>query len=174
MEISAAREYFMAHQRGQAIHAARRRPWIINPLWAKGDISCPNRSAERLPNMPVEAGPDFLCVGMQKAGTGWLYDQLQHHPDFWMPPIKEIHYLHQEEPKIANAVAMLKHEKQAARGKVQRRNRRELEPRDMQFLTEIVRLAGHKRDFAKYASLFRFKDGKLSGDVTPGYSALEA
>lgn len=37
-------------------------------------------------------GPDFLCVGLQKAGTAWLYDQLDSHPDFWMPPLKELHY----------------------------------------------------------------------------------
>jgi hypothetical protein len=34
-------------------------------------------------------GPDFLCVGVPKAGTGWLFDQLNAHPDFWMPPVKE-------------------------------------------------------------------------------------
>lgn len=31
-------------------------------------------------------GPDFLSVWAQKAGTQWLFDQRQHHPDFWMPP----------------------------------------------------------------------------------------
>jgi hypothetical protein len=36
--------------------------------------------------------PDFFCVGAQKGGTSWLYQQLQSHPDFWMPPIKELHY----------------------------------------------------------------------------------
>src|SRR5438105_11482287 len=38
------------------------------------------------------AGPDFCCVGAQKGGTGWLYEQLRAHPDFWMPPLKELHY----------------------------------------------------------------------------------
>jgi hypothetical protein len=36
--------------------------------------------------------PDFLCVGAQKGGTSWLYQQLESHPDFWMPPVKELHY----------------------------------------------------------------------------------
>ena len=39
-----------------------------------------------------EAQPDFLCVGAQKGGTSWLYQQLESHPDFWMPPVKELHY----------------------------------------------------------------------------------
>ena len=35
------------------------------------------------------AGPDFICVGMPKAGTGWLFDQLRYHPDFCVPePVK--------------------------------------------------------------------------------------
>jgi hypothetical protein len=41
------------------------------------------------------ACPDFLCVGAQKAGTSWLYRQLEPHPDFWMPPVKELHYFDQ-------------------------------------------------------------------------------
>ena len=42
-----------------------------------------------------DASPDFLCVGAQKAGTSWLYRQLEPHPDFWMPPVKELHYFDQ-------------------------------------------------------------------------------
>jgi hypothetical protein len=37
-------------------------------------------------------GPDFIGIGQQKAGTGWLYHQLSNHPDFWMPPVKELHF----------------------------------------------------------------------------------
>jgi hypothetical protein len=36
--------------------------------------------------------PSFLCIGTQKAGTSWLYEQLRQHPEIWMPPIKELHY----------------------------------------------------------------------------------
>ncbi len=36
--------------------------------------------------------PDFLCVGAQKAGTSRLFHQLTLHPDFRMPPVKEVHY----------------------------------------------------------------------------------
>ncbi len=43
--------------------------------------------------MAAFEGPDFICIGLPKAGTGWLYDQLDNHPDFWMPPVKELLYL---------------------------------------------------------------------------------
>ena len=46
----------------------------------------------------TSAGPNFICIGMAKAGTGWLFDQLKHHPDFWMPPIKEFGYLKRDKP----------------------------------------------------------------------------
>lgn len=36
--------------------------------------------------------PSFLCVGTQKAGTSWLYENLRYHPGVWMPPLKELHY----------------------------------------------------------------------------------
>jgi hypothetical protein len=36
--------------------------------------------------------PDFLCIGAQKAGTRWLYDQVAAHPGAWLPPIKELHF----------------------------------------------------------------------------------
>jgi hypothetical protein len=51
--------------------------------------------------------PDFLCVGAQKTGTSWLYQQLAEHPDFWMPPLKELHYFNQlsRTPAVASARA---------------------------------------------------------------------
>ena len=54
------------------------------------------------PRTPV-VGPDFVCIGMAKAGTGWLFDQLNSHPDFWMPPIKGLSYLHKQFPKMSGA-----------------------------------------------------------------------
>lgn len=36
--------------------------------------------------------PQFLCIGVQKAATSWLWVQLRHHPSIWMPPVKELHY----------------------------------------------------------------------------------
>ncbi len=35
---------------------------------------------------------DFICIGAQKAGTTWLYAMLRRHPQFWLPPVKELHY----------------------------------------------------------------------------------
>lgn len=36
--------------------------------------------------------PDFFCLGVQKAGTTWLYENMCTHPDFSPPLFKEPHY----------------------------------------------------------------------------------
>lgn len=36
--------------------------------------------------------PDFLCIGSQKAGTTWLYENLRCHPDLFLPDRKELNY----------------------------------------------------------------------------------
>lgn len=114
---------------------------------------------------PAESGPDFLCVGMVKAATDWLFDQLLHHPDFWIPPVKELRYLNLAMPRLDNTVRKLS----------QYRNRRRLPERDadLAFLKEAAPLAERARDFEKYAALFRFRGERLSGDISPGYYDLD-
>jgi len=37
-------------------------------------------------------GPSFICLGVQKAGTTWLYKQFCSHPQFAMPKTKELRF----------------------------------------------------------------------------------
>jgi len=120
--------------------------------------------------MPLENGPDFLCIGMQKAGTAWLYDQLKHHPDFWIPLVKEFHYLDRDIVRMSNPRKLLEMMQRAP--KRLEKHRRPWDERDVEFLNEAASLAGKPRDIAQYAALFRFKNGLLTGDITPGYSRL--
>jgi Sulfotransferase family len=102
-----------------------------------------------------DACPDFLCVGAQKGGTSWLYHQLNFHLDFWMPPIKELHYF--------DALSRVKRP-------VLPRCRDE---RDEQFLERIAELGARSYiDLHGYSRLFEPKAELLSGDITPGYSLL--
>jgi Sulfotransferase family len=101
------------------------------------------------------AGPNFLCVGAHKAGTTWLYQQLDSHPDFWMPPVKELHYFDQL-------------------GRVQRAARpRCRDERDLRFLERLKSLIAEPGiDLENYARLFESKASLLSGDISPNYSTL--
>jgi hypothetical protein len=47
------------------------------------------------PGTAVRRFPDFLCIGAQKAGTTWLYENLRNHPMVWMPPVKELQYFNE-------------------------------------------------------------------------------
>jgi Sulfotransferase family len=100
-------------------------------------------------------GPDFLCVGLHKGGTTWLYQQLDSHPDFWMPPLKELHYFDQL-------------------SRVQRSSSpRCRDERDLRFLKNINSLVAKSYlDFEHYARLFEPKGPLLSGDISPNYSTL--
>jgi hypothetical protein len=101
------------------------------------------------------AGPDFLCIGAHKAGTTWLYQQLNSHPDFWMPPVKELHYFDQL-------------------GRVQRASSpRRGDERDVRFFANLAKLSAQPYlDLANYARLFEPKGVHLSGDISPNYSTL--
>ena len=112
-------------------------------------------------------GPDFICIGMPKAGTGWLFDQLQCHSDFWMPPLKGLHYLDSEIPKMKHAQLRLE------RSRTGSGRRRKMEARDYAFLEEAARSGGAARDMERYIALFRFKGNLLSGDITAPYASLK-
>lgn len=107
---------------------------------------------------------------MPKAGTGWLYDQLSHHPDFWMPPVKEMHYLDRQYPKLKNAISMLDNWGDAIR----RAERQGLNwgERERAFVEDLVSCREQPRKFDRYAALFKHKGTALSGDISPGYSRL--
>src|ERR1700730_13069967 len=111
-------------------------------------------------------GPDFLCIGVQKAGTGWLYEQLREHPDFWMPPLKELHYF----DRLGRA-RLLPTGKKQDRLETARKEARD--ERDVRFLDAMQILSTRSQiDLPAYAALFGSKGSLLSGDITPGYSIL--
>ncbi len=101
------------------------------------------------------AGPDFLCIGAHKAGTTWLYQQLDSHPDFWMPPVKELHYLDQ-----------LSRVQRAAHPRCR-------DERDRRFLERLKSLSAEAGiDLENYGRLFEPKASLFSGDISPNYSTL--
>jgi hypothetical protein len=110
--------------------------------------------------LDAEGRPDFLCVGAQKAGTTWLYHQLNSHPDFWMPPIKELHYF--------NQMSHSRHPDQAIWRKAPARDER-----DRFFFAAMDALCSTPFiDRQRYGRLFAPKGELLSGDVTPVYSIV--
>jgi hypothetical protein len=127
-------------------------------------------------------GPDFICVGMPKAGTGWLFDQLQAHPDFWMPPVKELLYLRGGKPQIPltgkrGGYGIKQIEEGEANGQEKRNRKPHMLPRDQKTDLAFIKVAelcnSEPRSLDRYASLFQFKGSKLSGDISPMYMQLD-
>ena len=99
--------------------------------------------------------PDFLCIGAHKAGTTWLYQQLDSHPDFWMPPVKELHYFDQ-----------LSRVQRAAYPRCR-------DERDRRFVERLKSLSAEPGiDLENYGRLFESKASLFSGDISPNYSTL--
>lgn len=102
-------------------------------------------------------GPDFLCVGMPKSGTTWLYHQLKRIPGYAMPPFKELHYF--DLPPASRRMNFAR-QIDLAPGIASQRT---LEFRDR---------ALSANSLAEYNALFRFAGRRISGDMTPAYSVL--
>jgi hypothetical protein len=116
------------------------------------------------------SGPDFLGTGAQKAGTSWLYEQLWAHPDFWMPPLKGLHYFNRPTglERIRARPIQLERRRNAKR-RIKARDER-----DLRFIDAMEALyARAEIDWSGYAQLFASKGSLLSGDVTPAYSTLQ-
>jgi hypothetical protein len=45
--------------------------------------------------------PTFIIIGVQKAGTTSIYHYLQQHPQVYMSPVKEPHFLERDWPQLA-------------------------------------------------------------------------
>jgi len=104
-----------------------------------------------------DACPDFLCIGAHKGGTTWLYQQLDSHPDFWMPPIKELHYFDQLSRVERSAPLRCRDE------------------RDVRFWESLNNLSAKPDvDLDNYRRLFKPKGSLLSGDISPNYSTLSS
>jgi hypothetical protein len=120
--------------------------------------------------------PDFLVIGAQKAGTTWLYRNLQAHPQVWMPKEKELHYF-DEKIKLEGGL------RSRVRGNrpPDWRWRRQLGSRFRRLPKKwsLGDLAWDLGYFLKtpndewYASLFEPGRGKVTGEATPDYAILE-
>jgi hypothetical protein len=123
----------------------------------------------------LKNAPDFLGVGMQKAGTSWLYEQLRNHPDAWLPKRKELHFFD----------ALSKDDWNTRRQRRALKNIPELtsklaetsaQDRDLliEELEENLHFARTINDLDWYRNFWEkvSDQNKLIGEITPAYSIL--
>jgi hypothetical protein len=120
--------------------------------------------------------PDFIGIGAQKAGTTWLYRNLQGHPQIWMPK-KEVHFFYQ---KINDTSFSLRtrllgggSEDRAWRQQVRHWTGVHLRKFSLPGLLWVYRYYMRPPDDGWYAALFAAGEGKTTGEITPNYSVLD-
>lgn len=134
----------------------------------------PNESVTDRP--PRTGGPDFLCIGQGKAGTGWLYDMLEFDADFWMPPFKELYFFNDKFPvqkakSLANKMARNLGRLNSRRRKS---HKRPLDERDAEFVKHGITFKKNERSMDWYKKLFVPKADLVSGDITPANATLDS
>ena len=120
--------------------------------------------------MTYRPGPDFVCIGAQKAGTTWLFDNLEVQAGVWMPPEKELHYFNRVCPNEelvgveARAIPPLRE-----------RYRALLDRPALATWHWLRHFYYGARSTAWYYALFprEMVGSRLAGDITPAYSTLD-
>jgi hypothetical protein len=127
--------------------------------------------------------PNFLGVGVPKAGTTWLTSNLRRHPDIWLPPRKELHYFtrslsYPSASLLATAGVVHRlfgpepHNRRWRKRALEHLKRLCTQRNRRRASWELRYFFGHYGD-AWYASLFRGGRHKTSGEFTPAYCILD-
>ena len=116
-------------------------------------------------------GPNFVCIGAQKAGTTWLHYNLKDHPDMWLPPVKEFHYFNRVR---ANEALLGDWEMPHPAGLYNRYLKNQFPP-NLNNIRWLRNYYEYKLSKRSYLGLFddKYTNGKVCGDITPGYSTLD-
>ncbi len=109
----------------------------------------------------------LLGVGAHKAGTTWLHYYLDHHPQVYMSPIKEMHFFGcRFEPE--NAWPYTRFRRRLRERKAQTGGK----GRTFAALRARLRMGG---DMKAYRRFFRWRvqDQRAFGEITPAYALLD-
>jgi Sulfotransferase family len=120
--------------------------------------------------------PDFICIGAQKAGTTWLYFNLNLQTGFSMLPIKEFHYFDRSETypsmntlSVTRACERLR--SPAFCKLTAKRILRALARANLRRACWWAKYSFSDYSDSWYRSLFAAERG-ITGDITPSYSIL--
>jgi hypothetical protein len=116
--------------------------------------------------------PDFLGIGAQKSGTTWLHANLRPHPQIWMPPIKELHYLDRGRAPLVERLFGNVRGMRKARSHLMNQLRGLPKGGRLSDLTWALRYYLASGTDAWYRSLFPEIPGKIAGEICVGYARL--
>ena len=121
--------------------------------------------------------PNFLCIGAEKSGTTWLYHNLKKHPQIWMPPVKEIHYLDEIQRKpsltILDRLFDSRFYNQNWRQIFKEQIKSNLRHPNLDNILWYSNYLFSPRNDQWYTSLFERARERITGDITPEYSSFK-
>ena len=120
-------------------------------------------------NKTSKSGPDFLCIGMQKGGTQWIYDAMDQLPGVFMPPIKEVNHF-----ALVNGRQTKEYVDATVRRRIAAVNKEypEVAPELRGRFSRAARRYMAEQSSWNYRQLFCMSEGQITGDVSPAYSLL--
>lgn len=116
--------------------------------------------------------PRFLVIGGQKCGTTWLQENLQQHPEIWLPPTKEVHYFDKGNPSLTARLFGTSKRMRKARAHALAKTQALLSGGSLADFNWAMSYWLERRDDDWYARLFPAPHGKLPGEICPGYARL--
>jgi|GEM_PF-3926880 len=132
----------------------------------------------------IDGGPDFICVGPHKTGTGWLYSTLNQHKEIFPVTEKEIRYYTKLDYSKKKAGVYLGRIKRAVQwltvGRLRQfakyvfrkefwKNRKTW----WRFLKYEIRLILLPYTLASYKKLVSGPEHLISGDISPSYATMD-
>jgi len=121
----------------------------------------------------IPSRPDIVCIGAQKAGTTWLYNNLACHPLVFTPPIKEISYFSTAHIEGARKDNLAHRLAQTRDSKVWWETQGRRLPGQAEKLALIELLASTDVDDAWYRAIFAYaKPDQIGIDISPAYCLL--
>ncbi len=120
----------------------------------------------------AKTAPDFLCIGVQRAGTAWLYEAARSHKGFRLPPLKELNFFNRR--AFAPGAAFNHSGMQKRAAEMIRRYARNAKTLDASWLRLLTHIYQAQLTSQWYEEIFRFHPdaSKLHGDFTPDYAML--
>ena len=116
--------------------------------------------------------PDFLCIGAQKAGTTWLFENIRAHPSIWLPPVKELQYFNDVHIPGHRAWTQ-RHRRQHGVRALETALSRPRDKRDYQRIARIADIVSGNLSDDWYGRIFKLaRPNQICGEMTPEYSLL--
>ena len=116
-------------------------------------------------------GPDFICIGAQKAGTAWLSQCLQVHPNLWNPGIKELHFF--------DGASFSDNEKKIYSASLSKRRlkkiKRKIKAEKLKITSELSQkiIKSQRITFEDYLELFSLApNASKTWEITPSYGSM--